>query len=124
SATTDSVPEYIGPRWMAEPVPLMEEETTLLLEQEMEKAFAAFAAAEAARMNAAAEAPLADVIAHSEIAHSVPSPELAGPVEVTVSTSVVSTEATAQVQEEAYAASASVRAGNGAKARTSASYDT
>jgi CheY-like chemotaxis protein len=108
SATTDSVPEYIGPRWMAEPVPLMEEETTLLLEQEMEKAFAAFAAAEAARMNAAAEAPLADVIAHSEIAHSVPSPELAGPVEVTVSTAVVSTEATAQVQEVAYAAAASV----------------
>ena len=116
SATTDSVPEYIGPRWMAEPVPLMEEETTLLLEQEMEKAFAAFAAAEAARMNAAAEAPLADVIAHSEIAHSVPSPELAGPVEVTVSTAVVSTEATAQVQEVAYAAAASVSSGTEANA--------
>jgi len=97
----------------------MEEETTLLLEQEMEKAFAAFAAAEAARMNAAAEAPLADVIAHSEIANSVPSPELAGPVEVTVSTAVVSTEATAQVQEVAYAAA--VSAGTEANAPAEAS---
>ncbi|MBZ5720627.1 MAG: response regulator [Acidobacteriia bacterium] len=38
-----------GPRWIAEPIPLAEEESTLILEREMEKSYAAFAAADAAR---------------------------------------------------------------------------
>ena len=38
-----------GPRWIAEAVALSEEESTLILEHEMEKAYAAFAAAEAGR---------------------------------------------------------------------------
>ena len=42
--------EFSGPRWIAEPVPLRDDEATLILEQEMEKAYAAFAAADANRM--------------------------------------------------------------------------
>jgi CheY-like chemotaxis protein len=36
-----------GPRWIAEPMPLGSDEATIILEKEMEKAYAAFAAAEA-----------------------------------------------------------------------------
>jgi CheY-like chemotaxis protein len=43
--------EFSGPKWIAEPVPVREDEATLVLEQEMERAFAAFAAADAARMS-------------------------------------------------------------------------
>jgi len=42
--------QHSGPRWIAELVPVREDEATLILEQEMEKAYAAFAAADAARM--------------------------------------------------------------------------
>ncbi len=42
--------EYHGPRWTAEETPVTEEESTLVLELEMERAYAAFAAADAARM--------------------------------------------------------------------------
>jgi len=42
---------YSGPRWIAELVPVNEDEATLILEQEMEKTYAAFAAADAARMS-------------------------------------------------------------------------
>ena len=45
------VQQFSGPRWIAEPVPLMDDEATLILEQEMEKAYAAFAAADAFQMN-------------------------------------------------------------------------
>ena len=45
-----------GPRWIAEAVPVDEQESTFLLEQEMEKAYAAMAAAEAAQTMAAARA--------------------------------------------------------------------
>jgi CheY-like chemotaxis protein len=38
-----------GPRWVADPVPLSDGDSHLLLELEMEKAYAAFAAAESAR---------------------------------------------------------------------------
>ena len=41
---------YSGPRWVAEVVALSEEESTFLLQHEMEKAHAAFAAAEAGRI--------------------------------------------------------------------------
>jgi len=43
--------EFNGPRWIAEPVAVMDDEATLVLEQEMERAYAAFAAADAARMS-------------------------------------------------------------------------
>jgi CheY-like chemotaxis protein len=45
-----------GPRWIAEQTPVGEDESTCLLEQEMEKAYAAFAAAEAAKTSFAAAA--------------------------------------------------------------------
>ena len=48
-----------GPRWIAEPVPMSDEDSTYVLEHEMEKTYAAIAAAEAGRavaMAAGAEA--------------------------------------------------------------------
>jgi CheY-like chemotaxis protein len=42
--------EFSGPRWIAQEVALTDDESALILEQEMHKAFAAFAAADAARM--------------------------------------------------------------------------
>jgi hypothetical protein len=50
-AAADATEEFSGPRWIAESVPLKEDEATLVLEQEMEKAYAAFAAADAVRMS-------------------------------------------------------------------------
>jgi CheY-like chemotaxis protein len=43
--------EFSGPRWIAQEVALTDDESALILEQEMHKAFAAFAAADAARMS-------------------------------------------------------------------------
>jgi twitching motility two-component system response regulator PilH len=43
--------EFSGPRWIAQEVALAGDESSLILEQEMQKAFAAFAAADAARIN-------------------------------------------------------------------------
>jgi twitching motility two-component system response regulator PilH len=43
--------EYSGPRWIAEEVALTDDESSLILDQEMQKAFAALAAADAARMS-------------------------------------------------------------------------
>jgi CheY-like chemotaxis protein len=49
-AATAGVPQqYSGPRWIAEPLPVPEDESALILEQEMAKAYAAFSAFEAAR---------------------------------------------------------------------------
>ena len=50
-AVAGATQEFSGPRWIAESVALMDDESTLVLEQEMEKAYAAFAAADAARLN-------------------------------------------------------------------------
>jgi hypothetical protein len=61
-AVAGATQEFSGPRWIAEPVALLDDEATLVLEQEMEKAYAAFAAADAARMSFASrgdEAPSA-----------------------------------------------------------------
>jgi len=52
-AVAGAAQEFTGPRWIAEPVPLREDESALVLEQEMERAYAAFAAADAARMSGA-----------------------------------------------------------------------
>jgi len=49
-----------GPRWVADPVPLSDGDSHLLLELEMEKAYAAFAAAESARNPLSELAPEAD----------------------------------------------------------------
>jgi CheY-like chemotaxis protein len=41
---------FAGPRWIADEVPVAEEESALVLELEMQRAYAAFAAADAARL--------------------------------------------------------------------------
>jgi twitching motility two-component system response regulator PilH len=46
--------EFSGPRWIAEEVGLSNDESALILEQEMQKAFAAFAAADAAPLGRSA----------------------------------------------------------------------
>jgi hypothetical protein len=46
---------YSGPRWIATEVALSDDESSLILDQEMHKAFAAFAAADAARMSSPVE---------------------------------------------------------------------
>ena len=50
-AASAAAQQFNGPRWIAEPVAVMDDESTLILEQEMEKVRAAFAAADAARMS-------------------------------------------------------------------------
>lgn len=57
AATTAATPQFSGPRWIAEPVPVTEDESRLILEQEMAKAYAALAAADAARMGGDAWTP-------------------------------------------------------------------
>ena len=106
--TTSASVEHIGPRWMAESVPVMEEEATLLLEQEMEKALAAFAAAEAARMNAVAEAPAVEAVVHSESAHSMAATASVATVEAIATGAAPGSQeaATTEVKEAAYAAAA------------------
>jgi len=49
-ATMAIAGDYSGPRWVAEEVTLSDDESAMTLEHEMHKAFAAFAAADAARM--------------------------------------------------------------------------
>ncbi len=50
-AAAGTTEEFSGPRWIAELVPLSEDEATLALSEEMEKAYAAYAAADASRMH-------------------------------------------------------------------------
>jgi CheY-like chemotaxis protein len=50
-AVAGATQEFSGPRWIAESVALLEDEASLVLEHEMEKAYAAFAAADAARVS-------------------------------------------------------------------------
>jgi hypothetical protein len=50
-AVAGATQEFSGPRWIAESVALLEDEASLVLEREMEKAYAAFAAADAARVS-------------------------------------------------------------------------
>ncbi len=57
AATAGATPQYSGPRWIAEAVPVTEDESTLILEQEMARAYAAFAAADAAGMDGVACTP-------------------------------------------------------------------
>jgi CheY-like chemotaxis protein len=78
-AVAGAAQEFSGPRWIAEPVPLREDEATLILEREMESAYAAFAAADAARTSYAsspaeshASSPVAEVSATIADANSSP----------------------------------------------------
>lgn len=96
-AVAGAVQEFSGPRWIAEAVPLRDDEATLILEQEMEKAYAAFAAADAAGMSfasspahesfspivgapaAAAEMPSSPIesSSNSDSSESQPAPQIA-----------------------------------------------
>jgi CheY-like chemotaxis protein len=128
--------EFNGPRWIAEPVSVMEDEATLALEQEMERAYADFAAADAARMSFAsapaeptADTPVAEVPAaqsetassrtesfsNSDAAESKPpdsavhtASEAESPAQVASASNAVSEIAVAEAKEtSAYAAAAS-----------------
>jgi CheY-like chemotaxis protein len=50
-AAAGTAQEFSGPRWIAQEIALKDDESSLILEQEMHKAFAALAAADAARMS-------------------------------------------------------------------------
>jgi len=90
-AVAGAAREFSGPRWIAELVPLRDDEATLILEQEMEKAYAAFAAADANRMIFAsslelpstsllvAEAPVANAEAPSSVVEALPNSSAAYP---------------------------------------------
>jgi len=122
---------YSGPRWMAEEIPVPENESTLLLEQEMEKSLAALAAADAARDSTATMAapsempvvaevpaePIAEVAAVVEaVASTESSSDPAPVVEISaapeppvvdaVATSEVAPSAPSETQEVAFAAAA------------------
>jgi hypothetical protein len=91
---------FTGPRWIAEAVAVGEEESTTLLEHEMEKAFAAFAAADAGRLLLAA--PVQAVMPGNGNGHSAERAE---------AENAVATEAVASIpQEAAYAAAATAGA--------------
>jgi CheY-like chemotaxis protein len=135
-AATVATQQFNGPRWIAEPVALLDDEATLALEQEMERAYAAFAAADAARMSfgeaprdgqsftandevpAGASPPVAESISNSDGSEQGPRESMAGAeAEVTVEvtnppTSSPSENAPAEVTETAaYAAAASANSG-------------
>src|SRR5438309_3078215 len=57
STTSASGAISSGPRWIAEPAPISDEDSTYVLEHEMEKTYAAIAAAEAGRAVATAAGP-------------------------------------------------------------------
>jgi len=106
-----------GPRWIAETVALSEEESALVLEHEMEKAYAAFAAAEGARMAPAVEAVSGSGNGNGpeESAHreSAPPPEAevkseeASPAAPEPLVEAVARETVEAAREEAFAAAAS-----------------
>lgn len=100
-----------GPRWMAEQIPVPDGEATFILEQEMEKAYAAFAAADSAQA-LLAEHSHSTVTAVAEPVVSTP----AEPVAAEPSISAVGAElspvaeapaVTAEKEPAAYAAAAS-----------------
>jgi CheY-like chemotaxis protein len=107
----------IGPRWIAEAISVPEDESTFILEREMEKAYAAFAAAEAGRSYVAAAAvtvgpigtveskPPESLVAVASFSESVSAPEA-----VTAVQAEASSAAPAAREEAAYAAAASTSA--------------
>jgi len=101
-AVAGAIQEFSGPRWIAEPVPLGEDEATLILEQEMEKAYAAFAAADAARMSFASSQ---ESYAYAQVAEAPASTAGAGSLPVEASSS---SDASESVPEESAAQAAAV----------------
>ncbi len=89
-----------GPRWIAEPVPIGEEESTLILEREMEKACAALAADGTARTGAV---PVADSVTNVVASAPVVSAEVIPPVQEQAAVA----SAISPLKEDAYAAAAS-----------------
>jgi CheY-like chemotaxis protein len=61
-----------GPRWIAEAIPVPEDESTFILQQEMEKAYAAFAAADAGRASYAAAVAVKNTVSAGENVESKP----------------------------------------------------
>ncbi len=80
-----------GPRWIAEAMPVPDSESTLMLEQEMEKAYAAFAAADAARAGLAAWSSTLDTF-------RAPSAE---PASSTIESSSIASTSVAESKSEA-----------------------
>jgi len=76
-AIAETAEQFSGPRWVAEPVAMIEAESLLNLDQEMQKSFAAFAAADAAQLGA--ENPQWQSVTSNEAAFSATE---AGPVPV------------------------------------------
>ena len=127
-----------GPRWIAESVPLADDESTFVLEREMEKAYAAFAAADAARAVFAAAtveiAQPAGSVEHSPLAQAnsavamsespvaaaaelkseeptAPVTPVAEPMTNAVAESAAASQTAASAPEAAYAATASAGSG-------------
>jgi CheY-like chemotaxis protein len=103
SSRTSSSAISTGPRWIAEPVPMSDEDSTYVLEHEMEKTYAAIAAAEAGR--AAVMATGAEAVGPSrqaQVIESVASPDVSEQNDAAVSIPATNEEA-------AYAAAASAR---------------
>lgn len=91
-----------GPRWMAEAIPVDEQESTFLLEQEMEKAYAAMAAAEAAQTMVAAQVVETSASAlETTAASSTAPPVYAAPAAVSASAPAASLSEPAPVAEGA-----------------------
>jgi CheY-like chemotaxis protein len=136
--------EYSGPRWAAQEIALTNEESSLILDQEMHKAFAAFAAVDAARMSGSAAAeefrtesspPQQADLAASATSHGMESTaeeaeshgsasetqESLPPVPIEATVPVAPENAVEQPEETtAYAAAASAGAGAGPAASTEA----
>jgi len=92
-ASTMEASTYAGPRWIAEEVPVSEEESTLVLELEMQRAYAAFAAADAARWGN--YSPAVSEAAQPE--PSAPEPELPAAAAETPKEAVYDAEVAAKV---------------------------
>jgi len=99
--------EYSGPRWVAEEVPLSDDESSLVLDQEMQKAFAAFAAADAARMSSSS--PRSEY--RLEAAEAPQAQPLTAPDSDRPADTYASPSATSQGQEQVPSASSEPAAG-------------
>jgi hypothetical protein len=110
-----------GPRWIAEAIPVPEDESTFILQQEMEKAYAAFAAADAGRASYAASVavsasasaggdvggePAESSVAVASLSESTPAAEIIPMVQAEASSMI------SGIKEVAYAAGASASAGS------------
>ena len=107
AATQAEAATLTGPRWVAEAVAVEEEEASSLLEHEMQKAYAAFAAAEAA--HALPAAPVEAVMPTNGNGHAVETSSQESVVDAVATATV-----TPAVEEAAYAAAASAGAGEAA----------